>query len=111
MLLSQIASADINVTGLEFELKAQLTQGLDIIAGVGYVNSQFTSYRNPLTGTDLSDNRVPFAPELTYNLAVQYRSPGGIFARAELRGFGKTYLDDANLVEQDPFALVNLFRL
>lgn len=103
-----IASADVKATGLEFELKAQLTKGLDVIAGIGYVDSQFTSYRNSFTGTDLSDNRVPFAPDLTYNLAVQYRSPGGIFARAELRGFGKTYFDDANLVEQDPFALVNL---
>ena len=103
-----IASADVKATGLEFELKAQPVKGLEFVAGVGYVNSRFTSYKNPLTGIDLSDNRVPFAPDVTYNIAVQYRAPNGIFARLELRGYGKTYFDDANQVKQDPFALVNL---
>ena len=103
-----IASADVKATGLEFELSAKVVRGLDITAGVGYVDSRFTSYRNPLLGSDFSNNRVPFAPDLTYNLALQYRSPGGIFARAELRGYGTTYFDDANQVKQDPYAIVNL---
>lgn len=103
-----IASADVSATGLEFELGAKVIKGLDITAGFGYVNSQFTRYKNPLLGSDFSDNRVPFAPDITYNLALQYRSPIGIFARAELRGYGTTYFDDANQVKQDPFAIVNL---
>jgi iron complex outermembrane recepter protein len=103
-----IASADVSATGLEFELRAQVATGLEVIAGIGYVDSEFTRYSNPLTGSNFNDNRVPFAPDLTYNLALQYRSPGGIFARVELIGFGTTYFDDANQVEQDPFALVNL---
>ncbi len=103
-----IASADVSATGLEFELGAQVVRGLDITAGFGYVNSRFTRYRNPLLGSDLGDNRVPFAPDITYNLALQYRSPIGIFVRAELRGYGTTYFDDANQVKQDPFAIVNL---
>lgn len=102
-----VASAGVSVTGLEFELKAQPTQGLEFVAGVGYVNSQFQDYTNPFTGINFSNNRVPYAPEITYNLAAQYRSPGGIFARLELRGYGTTYFDDANQVKQDPFALIN----
>ncbi|QFS52451.1 TonB-dependent receptor domain-containing protein [Nostoc sphaeroides] len=102
-----IANADVNITGLEFEVKAQPLQGLDLIAGVGYVDSKFQNYSNPFTGINYSNNRVPLAPELTYNLAVQYRSPGGIFARVELRGYGTNYFDDANEIKQDPFALVN----
>ncbi|WP_242462518.1 TonB-dependent receptor [Trichormus variabilis] len=102
-----VTNANVKVTGLEFELKAKPLQGLDLIAGIGYVDSKFKNYRNPFTNGDFSNNRVPFAPELTYNLAVQYRSPGGIFARAELRGYGITYFDDANQVKQDPYALVN----
>ncbi len=103
-----IASADVSATGFEFELKAQPTEGLEFVAGVGYVNSRFTSYKNPLTGIDLSNNRVPFAPDITYNIAVQYRAPIGIFTRLELRGYGTTLFDDANQVKQNPFALVNL---
>jgi iron complex outermembrane receptor protein len=103
-----IAGADVSATGLEFELKAKPIQDLELVAGVGYVNSRFTNYRNPLTGIDLSDNRVPFAPDFTYNIAAQYRAPIGIFARLELRGYGTTYFDDANQVKQAPFALLNL---
>ncbi len=102
-----VTNANVKVTGLEFEVKATPITGLDVIAGIGYVDSKFKNYRNPFTGGDFSNNRVPFAPELTYNLAVQYRSSGGIFARAELRGYGVTYFDDANQVKQDPYALVN----
>nr|WP_313933845.1 MULTISPECIES: TonB-dependent receptor [Anabaena] len=102
-----IANADVDITGLEFELKAQLVKGLDLIAGVGYVDSKFQNYSNPFTGINYSNNRVPLAPELTYNLAIQYRSPGGIFARGELRGYGKNYFDDANQIKQDPFVVVN----
>ncbi|WP_407674178.1 TonB-dependent receptor domain-containing protein [Nodularia harveyana] len=102
-----VTNANVKVTGLEFELTAKPAQGLNLIAGIGYVDSRFKNYRNPFTDGDFSDNRVPFAPELTYNLAAQYRSRGGFFARAELRGYGVTYFDDANQVKQDPYALVN----
>ncbi|MBE9014155.1 TonB-dependent receptor, partial [Pseudanabaenaceae cyanobacterium LEGE 13415] len=103
-----VTNANVKATGAELELRAQVSRGFEVIAGLGYVDSRFKNYRNPFTGTDFSDNRVPYSPNLTYNLALQYRSPGGIFARAELRGFGRTFFDDANLVEQTPFALINL---
>lgn len=103
-----IASADVSATGFEFEVKAQPLKGLEFVAGLGYVNSRFTSYQNPLTGTDLSGNQVPFAPEVTYNIALQYRAPIGIFSRLEIQGYGTTFFDDANQVKQNPFTLVNL---
>lgn len=103
-----VVNANVKARGLEFELRGQVARGFELIAGVGYVDSRFRNYRNPLTGSNFSDNRVPFAPNFTYNLAAQYRSPGGIFARAELRGFGTTFFDDANQVKQAPFALLNL---
>ncbi len=102
-----ITNADVDITGLEFELKAQPVKGVDLIAGVGYVDSKFQNYSNPFTGINYSNNRVPLAPELTYNLAIQYRGAGGIFARGELRGYGTNYFDDANQIKQDPFVLVN----
>jgi iron complex outermembrane receptor protein len=103
-----IVGADVKATGLELELTAQPMKGLEFVAGLGYVDSRFKRYQNPLIGSDFSDNRVPFAPNITYNMAAQYRAPMGIFARLEVRGYGKTFFDDANQVKQDPFALVNL---
>lgn len=104
---TDIANADIKSTGFELELKAEPIRGLSLIAGVGYTNAKFQNYINPFTGQIFSNNRVPVSPNVTYNLAAQYRSPGGIFARLELVGFGTTFFDDANEIEQKPYALVN----
>ncbi|NJR14800.1 MAG: TonB-dependent receptor [Calothrix sp. CSU_2_0] len=103
----RVNNVDLKATGVEFELTAKPTKGLDLIASIGYVDSRYKNYLNSDTGVDLSDNRVPLAPQFTYNLAAQYRSSGGIFARAELRGYGLTYFDDDNQIKQEPYAVVN----
>lgn len=103
----RVNNVDLKATGVEFELKAKPATGLDLIASVGYVNSEYKNYLNSDTGVDLSDNQVPYAPQFTYNLAAQYRAPGGLYARAELRGYGITYFDDENQIKQEPYALVN----
>ena len=104
---SFIDNADVRTLGLELEARATPTAGLDIIAGLGIVDAEFTNFTNPFTGVDSTGNQLTFAPNLTYNLAVQYRSPSGFFGRAELQGLGTTFFDDANLLEQAPYALFN----
>ncbi len=103
----RVNNVDLEATGVELELTAKPTKGLDFIAAIGYVDSRYKNYLNTETGIDLSDNRVPLSPQFTYNLAAQYRSPGGIFARAELRGYGLTYFDDDNQIKQSPYAVFN----
>lgn len=100
-------NVDLKATGVEFELKAKPAKGFDLTASVGYVDSIYKNYLNSDTGVDLSNNQVPLAPQFTYNLAAQYRSQSGLFARAELRGYGITYFDDENQIKQEPYALVN----
>lgn len=104
---SNVTNVDIKATGVEFELKAKPVKGLDLTASLGYVDSRYKNFSNPDTGEDLSDNRVPIVPQFTYNLAAQYRSSGGLFARAEMRGYGITFFDDENEIKQEPYALVN----
>ncbi len=104
---NDITNADIKSTGFELELRTEPAKGLNLIAGLGYTDATFKNYVNPFTGQNFSNNRVPVAPRLTYNLAAQYRSPGGIFARLELVGLGTTFFDDANEIEQKPYALIN----
>lgn len=100
-------NADVSTTGFELEVRATPITGLDIIAGVGFVDAEFTNFVNPFTGVNSSGNKLTFTPNLSYNFAVQYRSPVGIFGRIELQGQGKTFFDDANTLEQTPYALVN----
>ena len=100
-------NADVSITGFELEARATPLTGLDIIAGFGLVDAEFTDFTNPFTGSDASGNQLTFAPSISYNLAVQYRDPIGIFGRIELQGLGETFFDDANTLKQDPYAIVN----
>lgn len=106
-ILGDINNIGLKATGVQFQLKAKPTPGLDLIASIGYANSKYENYINTETGIDLSDNQVPLIPQFTYNLAAQYRTQGGLYARAELRGYGLTYFDDDNTIKQEPYALVN----
>lgn len=103
----EIANADAALTGFELEVRATPLEGLDLIAGLGYTNARFTNYRDNATGEVFDGNRLPYAPEWTYNLALQYRDPNGLFARAELTGYGETFFNESNLNGQDAFAIVN----
>ncbi len=102
------ANAEVEIRGLELEISATPLDGLDITAGLGLLDDEFTDFTNPLTGEDSSGNRLPFTPEFNYNLAIQYRDPGGLFGRVALQGFGTYFFSDSNQLKQDPFALVNV---
>ena|GEM_PF-69160 len=99
-----IVNADASITGFEIEARATLLDGFDITASFGLADANFTNYPNR---PDFDGNALPFAPEFTYNLGLQYRSPSGIFGRVELAGLGATFYDEANTVSQDPYAIVN----
>jgi len=107
-LVSTISNADVRITGFELELGAVATEGLDIVAGFGYLDDKFTDFINPLTAEDSSGNRLPFTPRFNYNLSVQYLASFGLLSRVELQGFfGSYFFDEGNQFEQGPFALVN----
>ncbi|NJL20324.1 MAG: TonB-dependent receptor [Leptolyngbyaceae cyanobacterium SM1_3_5] len=106
-LFRDITSAEARVLGAELELRATPFDGFNIIAGFGYSDARFTNYTNPFTNENFDGNRLLFSPEYTYNLALQYRSPGGLFSRLELQGLGPYYFDEANSLKEGPIALVN----
>lgn len=80
---------------------------MELIAGFGYADAEYTDYDSPSTGESFDGNKLTYAPEYTFNLAAQYRSPGGFFSRLELQGIGTYFFDDANTLKQDPFVLIN----
>jgi iron complex outermembrane receptor protein len=102
-----IANGEVKTNGVELELSAKPLKGLDLIAGFGYTNARFTRYTNPFTGQRFNGNKLTYAPEFTFNVGVQYRSPGGFFGRVDLQGIGTYFFNDANTLKQDPFTLVN----
>jgi iron complex outermembrane recepter protein len=102
-----ITNAEVLIKGLEIEAKAKPLSGLDLIAGFGYTDAEYTDYINPFTGEDLEGNQLLYTPEFTLNLAAQYRTQFGLFSRVELQGLGNYFFDDENNLKQDSLALVN----
>ncbi|MEM1253379.1 MAG: TonB-dependent receptor [Cyanobacteria bacterium P01_H01_bin.21] len=106
-LTGRISTAQARAVGAELEIRATPFEGFDIIGGFGYTDAEFTDNDNPFAGDDFDGNRLLYSPDYTYNLAAQYRSPGGFFGRLELQGVGTIFFDDANTIKEDPFTIVN----
>ncbi len=62
--------------GVEFELQAQPTDGLQILGSIGYLDAKFTEYDavNIVTNEpiDRAGERLPFVPDLQTHIGVQY---------------------------------------
>jgi iron complex outermembrane receptor protein len=96
--------------GFEAELLARPLKGLDIMASFGYLDTEFDENKdpfNPAGPKDYTGNKIPLSPEYTASLAVQYRLPWGLFARAEGNWFGDTYFDEANTNKQSAYLIAN----
>jgi iron complex outermembrane receptor protein len=122
-LTSNRATADGNVAiftenggkaemkGFEIELHARPVEQLDLMAGVGYIDAEFTSL-NP--GVTVTLNTVfPKTPEWDLNLSAQYFVPVGDFGMLTLRGdyaYRSQYYNDVTNTPglvQDGFGLIN----
>ena len=103
----RVDNADAEITGAEVELKATPVEGLDIIAGLGIVDTDFTEYTNSITGEDFSGNNLVFTPGYTFNIAMQYGTQSGIVSRLELVGSGATFFNEDNTLKSEPYSIVN----
>jgi iron complex outermembrane receptor protein len=122
-LTSNRATADGNVAiftenggeaefkGFEIELQARPIERLDLIAGIGYVDAEFTKLNPGVTVT--LDTVFPKAPKWDGNFSAQYTLPAGNIGTLSLRGDyayrSRYYNDTANTpgLVQDAFGLVN----
>ena len=96
--------------GLEIETKTQLIELLQLEANLGYSHTRFKDYQNPVSQENFSGNAVPYVPDFTALVALQYKHPQGYFARAEWRWVGDTYFDSANSerMHENDYSLANL---
>jgi len=97
--------------GFELEASARPMAGVDVFASFGYTEAHF---RNGTTaaGVDVSDNEIPYTPDVTANLGVQYGrtvgTGGTAYGRADLVIYGAFSYDESNAQGQDAYALMNL---
>ena len=105
-LFGFVDNAEVTINGIEAELRARPMEGLDLTAGFGWLDAEYTDYADPNLG-DFSGNNLPYSPEYTFNLTAQYRSPDGLFGRLEAQGFCTTFFNDDNSFRQRPYVLIN----
>ena len=91
--------------GFELEVTAKATRYLKIFTSFGYNVTEFDDFADFYGNYDGNVN--PYAPKYNYNVGAQYRTQQGYFARADLNGYGKTYLDNANQYNRTAYNLVN----
>lgn len=109
--------------GVEVEIHARPAQGWEVLAGVGFIETEFldgASLAPTLAGppffasVDIDGNNLPLAPSYQAHLATQYthRFDSGLalFARGELNALGQYTYDASNMYDQDAYSLVN-FRI
>ena len=98
-------AAEATAKGIELEMTARVADGLSLMAGFGYSDIEFDSFKD--AHSDYKGNKNPFAPKYTFNIGAQYRHDSGFYARADLIGYGKMYLDKANEYARDAYEIVN----
>lgn len=91
--------------GFELEATAKATRNLKFFTSFGYNVTEFDNFEDYFG--NYKGNKNPYAPKYNYNVGAQYRNQQGIYARADLNGYGKTYLDNANQYDRKAYNLVN----
>ena len=100
-------AGDVTGHGAELEVTAQVTDNFELIAGAGWLNTEFDSEQIFRVAGDeytLDGNELPSAPELTYNFVARYYHQ--LATRGELVFQGDySWQDDHHLqIENDPYA-------
>jgi outer membrane receptor protein involved in Fe transport len=99
--------------GFETSLKANLFDNISLMGSYGYVNSRFIDYNNGIQ--DYSNKYLPYAPSNTVSLSANYyiqmdnKYLNDINLGIKYIGLGSIYFDDANLISQDYYSLIDVY--
>lgn len=105
-------AANVEIYGVEARLE-HVTEGpWSFNASVGLQSAKAKSFVTTVfTGAglamvDYSGNRLPFSPDLTYGIGVNY-DQGDWFGHLQVNGSSSYFFDPANTLEQGAFATVD----
>ncbi|MCP3914986.1 MAG: TonB-dependent receptor [bacterium] len=103
-------AGESNSKGIEVEVAAKVTEGFDVLAGIGVTESEFDDFEDS-SGNDFAGNELPFAAAYTWNLGAQYSHTVGEdsrwFVRADFVNYGDFHYDPSN-AEEESYDLVNV---
>jgi iron complex outermembrane receptor protein len=91
--------------GFELEAKVKATRSINFFSSFGYNVTEFDEFEDYYG--NYKGKKNPYARRYNYCIGTQYRNFNGYYARAELNGYGKTYLDNMNKYSRKAYNLVN----
>ena len=98
-------------SGVELELAARPSAGIDLFASVGTTAASFRSGTTS-SGIPVGGHRLPDTPRYTANAGAQVSRPvtaaARLFVRGDVTVYGDRFFDEFNVVSQDTYSLTNL---
>jgi iron complex outermembrane receptor protein len=98
-------------SGVEFELSARPSPGVDLFGSAGSTSANFKSGTTS-AGIPVGGNRLPDTPKYTANAGAQFShavtGAASLFVRGDLTVYGHRYYNEFNTESQDAYALTNL---
>lgn len=106
-------AAQADIFGVELEMQARLTPNLDLLASVSWLDTDYSEFRNPVTGADLSHYDFAYAPDYKGYIGLNYTFPDTRYGTWSAR-IDATRQDDivfgitpSSVAGQDAYSLVN----
>ena len=95
--------------GIEFEATVKPTDRLTLTANANFGRSEFTSFIDPLSGTNYNGKQIPYAPDVTANFSGRYviqqsLTPVDIALTGAAHYFSQLYFNEANTLGQGAYA-------
>ena len=100
-------AAKASSRGFELEVQARPYKGWSLSGGIGYTDAAIDEWVSDL-GVDYGGKSLTFAPQYTYNAAVQYDHESGYFGRVDMLGLSDFYTNIDNDSHVDGYQIFNL---
>ena len=109
-------AAEADITGLEIDISAMLIDGLRVDLGLSFLDAEYGEFltKDPITDDliNVSGNTMPFSPEVSGSLAVEYFQSlddlGDLTLRADYSYSDEQYFHQfEGINKQDSYSLVN----
>jgi len=98
-------AASASSKGIELDLNYALNDNVTLFSALGFNETKFDNFSD--FNGDYSGKYNPYAPKYNYSFGSTFRNENGVYASANIVGYGKMYLDKANKYERKPYHLVN----
>jgi iron complex outermembrane receptor protein len=93
-------------SGIEFGLNGYMVKGLSFALTYTYSRFRFKDYL--IDDDDFSGNTIPGIPNHMWYGEIFYLTSTGFYARLELQGRSKMFVNDANTAIDDNYTVINL---